>query len=101
LYGDLGHGHRALANGNKSHVEIIDRINKALRKFEVKHDADPNHLVEVVKAFQFHMRKPMERNEKWQKRISDSPWALQKTYQSAIIISGFRPRRQHGPQKSR
>jgi RNA polymerase primary sigma factor len=55
LYTDLERANKALENGDKSQVDAIDRINKALRKFELKHEADPKRLVEIVKAFKFHM----------------------------------------------
>jgi RNA polymerase primary sigma factor len=55
LYADLERANKALANGDKSQVETIDRIHKALKKFEIKHEADPKRLVEIIKAFKFHM----------------------------------------------
>jgi RNA polymerase primary sigma factor len=55
LHVDLERATRALENGDMSQTDIIDRINKALRKFELKHEADPKKLVEILKAFKFHM----------------------------------------------
>jgi RNA polymerase primary sigma factor len=55
LYADLERAEKALENGDKLQKEVIDRINKALLKFEIKHEADPKRLVEISKAFKFHM----------------------------------------------
>jgi RNA polymerase primary sigma factor len=55
LYADLERANKALANGDKAQVETIDRINKALKKFEIKHEVDPKRLGEIIKAFKFHM----------------------------------------------
>ena len=51
LYADLDRANAAVANGDESQKETVARINKALRKFELKYEADPKRLVEIVKAF--------------------------------------------------
>jgi RNA polymerase primary sigma factor len=55
LYSDLERANKSLENGDKSQIEIVDRIQKALRKFELKHEVDPRRLVEIVEAFKLHM----------------------------------------------
>ena len=55
LYADLDRANAAVENGDESQKDTVARINKALRKFELKYEADPKHLVEIVKAFKSHM----------------------------------------------
>jgi RNA polymerase primary sigma factor len=55
LYADLDRASKGLENGDKSQLEVIDRINKALVKFELRHEAPPDRLVEIANAFKFHM----------------------------------------------
>lgn len=55
LYLDLERANRAVENGDTGQQEAIERIKKALRKFELKHEADPKRLVDIIKAFKFHM----------------------------------------------
>jgi RNA polymerase primary sigma factor len=55
LYTDLERANKALANGDNPQSEVIDRINKALTKFEIKYEVDPKRLVEIVNVFKFHM----------------------------------------------
>ena len=55
LYADLDRANAAVANGDESQKDTVARINKALRKFELKYEADPKRLVEIVKAFKSHM----------------------------------------------
>ncbi|MDR1413682.1 MAG: RNA polymerase sigma factor RpoD [Puniceicoccales bacterium] len=55
LYTDLERANKALVNGDEAQNDTIERINKALTKFELKYEVDPKRLVEIVSIFKFHM----------------------------------------------
>lgn len=55
LYHDLDRAEKGLENGDTTQKSTIDRIQKALRKFELKYEENPKTLIHVIKTFREHM----------------------------------------------
>jgi RNA polymerase primary sigma factor len=56
LYADLGRSKKLAAEGDELQLATVERIQKALKNFELKYEVEPDRLVTIVGAFKEHMK---------------------------------------------
>jgi RNA polymerase primary sigma factor len=56
LYADLERSKKLAECGDELQQATIERIQKALKNFELKYEVEPDHLMAIIKAFKEHMK---------------------------------------------